>query len=120
MNKRTAVLREVNLTDEDWQKRNLKRLQVVDGTKSTPEYQRMSGLRERGELGTAAPSTPDANDRQVSKRRWESLVLDWRASLRQHSSDFDALTFTTPNFEAQLRHELAMAELRLELARSFR
>ena len=120
MNKRTAVLREVNLTDEDWQKRNLKRLQVVNGTKSTPEYQRMSGLRERGELGTAAPSTPDANDRQVSKRRWESLVLDWRTSLRQHSSDFDALTFTTPNFEAQLRHELAMAELRLELARSFR
>ena len=122
MNKRTAVLREVNLTDEDWQKRNLKRLQVVHGTKSTPEYQRISALRERGELGTAEPSTPDANDRQLSKRRWESLVLDWRASLRQHSSDFDALTFTTPNFEAQLRHELKMAELepvRLELALSF-
>ena len=122
MNKRTAVLREVNLTDEDWQKRNLKRLQVVDGTKSTPEYQRISALRERGELGTAEPSTPDANDRQLSKRRWESLVLDWRASLRQHSSDFDALTFTPPNFEAQLRHELKMAELepvRLELALSF-
>ena len=123
MNKRTAVPREVNLTDEDWQKRNLKRLQVVHGTKSTPEYQRMSGLRERGELGTAEPSTPDANDRQISKRRWESLVLDWRTSLRQHH-DFDGLTFTTPNVEAQLRHEFAMAdrmaELRLELARSFR
>ena len=83
MNKRTAVLREVNLTDEDWQKRNLKRLQVVNGTKSTPEYQRMSGMRERGELGTAAPSTPDPHDRQVSKRKWEALVMHWRRSLRQ-------------------------------------
>ena len=107
-------VREVSLsvTDEDWQRRHEKRLRVVDGTKSTLEYQRMSDKRERGELslGTAAPSTPDANDRQVSKREWERLVMNWRMSLRQYSSDFNALTLTTID-EAQLRHELAMAEL---------
>ena len=71
----------------------------------------MSGMRERGKLGTAAPSTPDANNRQVSKRKWESLVMHWRWSLQQYSSDFDALTLMpSPGSDAQLRHDLTLAE----------
>ena len=76
-------VREVSITDEEWQKRNERRLQLVRGSKATLEYQWMSDMCERGELGTARPSTPDANDRQLSKRKWEKLVMRWRRSLRQ-------------------------------------
>jgi len=72
-------------TDEDWQRRHEKRTNVVQSIKTTLEYETMRGLRDQGQLGGAAPSTPDAHDRMISKRKWESLVMHWRNDLRQYT-----------------------------------
>ena len=85
-----------SIDEEEWQKRNEKRLRLVSQIKDTLEYGRMSD--ERAQLGTAAPSTPriaqhgtatprtpDANDRQLSKRSWEQQVMCWRNALKKYT-----------------------------------
>lgn len=70
------------VSEEDWQRRHEKRLNVIRGIRSTLEYESMSSARARGILGSAAPTTPDPNDRRISKRKWETEVMRWRNDLR--------------------------------------
>lgn len=72
------------ITEEDWQRRHEKRRNVVQSIKTTLEYETMRRRRDQDEL-VAAPGTPDPDDRSVSKRKWESEVMHWRNSLRQHT-----------------------------------
>lgn len=81
----TAPEASAEVTEEDWQRRHDKRTNVVQSIKTTLEYEIMVGLRDRGQLGNAAPRTPDAHDRVISKRKWESLVMHWRNDLRQYT-----------------------------------
>lgn len=76
---------DVGGTDEDWQRRHEKRLNVIQSIKTTLEYEAMATLRSQGALAGAAPTTPDANDRQISKRKWEAEVMHWRNDLRHYT-----------------------------------
>merc|ERR1712118_62497 len=70
------------ITEEDWHRRNAKRVKVVEAIKTTPEYETMSGLRAQGQL-VCAPSTPNAHDRSVSQRKWEAEVMQWRNGIKE-------------------------------------
>jgi hypothetical protein len=69
-------------TEEDWQRRQEKRTNVVQSIKTTTEYEVMARLRAEGKLGQSAPRTPDGTDRNISKRKWEQEVMYWRNTLR--------------------------------------
>lgn len=65
-----------------------KRATLIEIIKRSPEYgvlckTRPSSDRELDDGGTPAPKTPDASDRNISKRRWEEDVRHWRLALRQ-------------------------------------
>merc|ERR1711871_1512731 len=66
------------LSEEDWNRRNTKRLNVVRSTKTSPEYAALTRLRDQG---VPCPTTPNANDRSISKRKWESLVINWKREM---------------------------------------
>eukprot|EP00927_Polykrikos_kofoidii_P050572 TRINITY_DN44467_c0_g1_i1.p1 TRINITY_DN44467_c0_g1~~TRINITY_DN44467_c0_g1_i1.p1 ORF type:complete len:345 (+),score=64.04 TRINITY_DN44467_c0_g1_i1:207-1241(+) len=82
---RVAALPEA--TEEDWKRRVAKRHGAVASTKATPEYVAHSertlqaGNADAREFA-AIPRTPDAEDRGVSKRKWEDDIRRWRAALR--------------------------------------
>jgi len=74
-------------SEEDWQRRTEKRQAIIAGVKEAPEYlaYRSSSLQANSEspfFGTAAPRTPEATDRAISKRQWEDQVRQWRTQLR--------------------------------------
>jgi len=78
-------------SEEEWQRRISKRRAVVSNVKETPEYKAMADSRGAGEhSGSPAPTTPDPNDRTISKRRWESEVMQWRTAVRQWPAPEDA------------------------------
>lgn len=74
----------LNASDQEWQRRAEKRLAIVAVTKDLPAYQaclaRRQLRRERRQRSRSpsAPPTPDATDRDISKRTWEKLIADWR------------------------------------------
>lgn len=71
-----------NDDDAEWEHRKAKRQKVVEDTKKTVEYQAVARRIANNEiLPTQAPGTPDATDRNQSKRDWEKKVMDWRHSL---------------------------------------
>lgn len=76
----------LTVSDEDWARRHEKRTNVVQSIKTTPEYETMADLRGQGLLSTAAPGTPNPHDRTISKRKWESLVMNWRTDLKQYTN----------------------------------
>lgn len=76
-------------SEEEWQRRITKRRAVVSNVKETPEYQAMLNSRDQ-HPSSAAPTTPDPTDREISKRRWESLVMQWRTAVRQWPPPPDA------------------------------
>merc|ERR1711879_1043214 len=71
-----------NENDDEWEKRRTKRLRRVQEVKATSEYGNMSKLQEESRLTGPAPGTPDANDRELSKRNWEEKVMHWRQALK--------------------------------------
>lgn len=74
-------------TEEEWQRRIAKRQAVVGNVKETQEYQAVLASRARSaEEGSAAPTTPDPTDRRISKRNWETRVMQWRTGVRQWAS----------------------------------
>ena len=61
-----------------------KRREIIQMFKLKSFYKEYSEILERGEeLPCEVPSTPDPMDENISKRKWESLVSQWRAALRQ-------------------------------------
>lgn len=89
-------------TEEDWQRRHTKRLNVVQSVKTTPEYGNMSRLRAEGSLGDAAPGTPDAHARIISKRKWEADVMHWRHALRRYTLAAPSSETPAPSTDANL------------------
>ena len=63
------------VTEADWQRRLSHRRAVVSYVKSTWEYKASAANSSR-------PSTPNPEDRDVSKRVWEKSIKTWRRDLQ--------------------------------------
>jgi len=74
-------------SEEDWQHRIAKRVKVVTTIKETQEYQGYLQQRAPRERLDGEPRTPTAEDRSLSKRRWEYEIQQWRNQLKQWSGD---------------------------------
>ena len=77
----------INISDDDWERRVDKRLSAVAITKNSAEYQTMihrhRSAQRSGITLSDLPETPQAADRTVSKRRWETQLQQWRAAIKQ-------------------------------------
>ena len=77
----------INISDDDWERRVDKRLSAVAITKNSAEYQTMihrHGSAQRSGITLSdLPETPQAADRTVSKRRWETQLQQWRVAIKQ-------------------------------------
>ena len=72
----SAILSEVQVvTETDWQRRIGHRRATVSYVKSTWEYKASAANSSR-------PSTPNPEDRDVSKRAWEKSIQTWRQDLK--------------------------------------
>jgi len=74
-------------TEEEWQHRIAKRIKVVTSMKETREYRGYTGLRSPDQRLDGEPRTPTAEDRSLSKRRWEYEIQQWRTQLKQWAVD---------------------------------
>lgn len=75
-------------SEEEWHHRILKRERAVNTIKASKEYHLFLEVRPRREDRLdGEPSTPEAQDRNTSKRRWEYEVQQWRAGLKQWCQD---------------------------------
>jgi hypothetical protein len=83
-------------SEEEWQHRIAKRVKVVGTIKETPEYTLYTSVRAPADRHESEPRTPTAEDRNLSKRRWEYEIQQWRSGLKQwaakHSGDADMQT----------------------------
>ena len=62
--------------EEQWQRQLAKRKAIVFEIKGTPKY-----LHSTHCNSAARPRTPEPWDRTVSKRQWETMVMNWRTTL---------------------------------------
>lgn len=69
-------------TEEEWHHRIAKRLKVVTAIKESVEYQGYSDRRNPADRLDGEPRTPTAEDRLLSKRRWEYEIQQWRNQLK--------------------------------------
>ena len=60
-------------SEEEWQRRQ----ETVARIKASPDYLALPAGRR--------PGTPDSNDRMMSKRSWETKVMQWRNVLKDLS-----------------------------------
>jgi hypothetical protein len=74
-------------TEEEWQHRIHKRVKVVTAIKEAREYQGYIARRPLAERLDGEPRTPTAEDRNLSKRRWEYEIQQWRTALKQWAAD---------------------------------
>lgn len=74
-------------TEEEWQHRIAKRIKVVTSMKETREYQGYFAKRTPAARLHGEPRTPTAEDRSLSKRRWEYEIQQWRTQLKQWAVD---------------------------------
>mmetsp|Transcript_155584 Transcript_155584/g.274786 ORF Transcript_155584/g.274786 Transcript_155584/m.274786 type:complete len:340 (+) Transcript_155584:87-1106(+) len=69
--------------EDVWERRQGKRENAIIGVKKSLEYKDFDARRARGELaGSDIPLTPDPTDDNVSKRKWEGNVMQWRKKLK--------------------------------------
>ena len=72
----SVILSEVQVvTEADWQRRISHRRAVVSYVKSTWEYKAAAA-------NSSCPSTPDPENRDISKRKWEKSIQAWRRDLK--------------------------------------
>lgn len=74
-------------TEEEWQHRIGKRVKVVNSMRETPEYRAYIKKRSIADRLDGEPRTPTAEDRNLSKRRWEYEIQQWRTALKQWAKD---------------------------------
>jgi hypothetical protein len=74
-------------SEEEWQHRIGKRHKAIATIKEFPEYLNYIAIRPRSERRPGEPQTPQAEDRNLSKRRWEYEIQQWRSLLKQWSPD---------------------------------
>mmetsp|Transcript_2134 Transcript_2134/g.5410 ORF Transcript_2134/g.5410 Transcript_2134/m.5410 type:complete len:319 (+) Transcript_2134:68-1024(+) len=71
-------------TEEDWHRRIEKRRGAISNFKEGAEYQAYAEKRRRGDPAILqVPGTPDPEDREVSKRSWETQVAGWRNLVKE-------------------------------------
>lgn len=70
-------------TEEEWQHRIRKRIKMVALIKEMPEYQAYVAVRSPADRLAGEPHSPIADDRNLSKRRWEYEVQQWRTQVKQ-------------------------------------
>ena len=76
--------------EQEWQRRNDKRLKELERLKSTVAYQTMTRCIEAGTFQNPC-RTPEPNDRTISKRQWERDVMQWRHVLKKFARDAEEL-----------------------------
>ena len=70
--------------EEDWQRRQETRRAIVAAIKASPDYLALPASRR--------PGTPDSNDRMMSKRAWETKVVQWRHDLEELVRKWNEIT----------------------------
>ena len=77
----------INISDDDWERRVDKRLSAIAMTKTPAEYQTMiqrhRSAQHSGITLPDLPETPQATDRTVSKRRWGKQLQQLRTAIKQ-------------------------------------
>jgi len=86
-NKALPTLEPPPASEEEWTHRIQKRNKVVKAIKEGPEYRIYVERRPPAERLPEEPLTPTAEDRGLSKRRWEYLVQQWRTNVKQWATD---------------------------------
>ena len=84
-----ARLDEVEVSEQEWQRRHEKRTFQIALSKATPWYEPMTFLRMQG-VYENAPRTPNAYDRWISKRKWEVEFMNWRHRVNEKSTTLAA------------------------------
>ena len=74
-------------TEKEWQRRTVKRQAIIACVKASDEYLDYVTRIVTPELVVAAPLTPKATDRAISKRQWEYDVRQWREALREFGQE---------------------------------
>ena len=64
-----------------WELRRAKRYRAVEAIRRTPEFTRAFNVTS-WIPNSSMPPEPNPDDREVSKRTWESSIMQWRAALR--------------------------------------
>ena len=64
-------------SEEEWQRRQETRRAIVARIKASHDDLALPASRR--------PRTPDSNDRMMSKRSWETKVMQWRNALKELS-----------------------------------
>jgi len=80
----------MEVSEQEWQRRHQKRTFQIELSKATPWYEPMAFLRMQPGVYGDAPRTPNADDRWISKRRWEKEFMVWRHSVSEKGSTFAA------------------------------
>ncbi len=98
-----ARLDEVEVSEQEWQRRHKKRLNQVLHVKATQWYLPLVDLRKQLGVVGNVPLTPNAYDRTKSKRTWEKETMRWRHSVNGTACCFAAWTYSvrTPKQSAQ-------------------
>ena len=86
----------VDLSEEEWQRRQETRRAIVARMKESPEYMTLQT--------SCRPATPDPTDRTISKRFWETKVQAWRNALKDQSQEQQQLLIA---INAELANRLA-------------
>lgn len=69
-----------------WQKRFKKRREAVAMYKASADYKQSLELRHTEGAGPA-PRTPDFNNRDLVKRKWEDQHADWKHAIRRYIAE---------------------------------
>jgi len=71
-----------NVLDEE--QRHAKRKNFILEWKASEGYRKLKYRREHGdEAALQAPATPDPDDKNIGKRKWENLTMVWRQAVRE-------------------------------------
>ena len=82
-------------SEDDWNHRIQHRKNSVAAIKATKEYVKFDEERSDPNFSyvEALPTTPEPIDRQLSKRDFESQIMNWRRNLRQWKTKDESLRF---------------------------
>lgn len=79
---------------------------MVTTIKETQEYQGYLQQRAPAERLDGEPRTPTAEDRSLSKRRWEYEIQQWRNQLKQWSGDSGTMVLDDDLAERAISEEV--------------
>jgi hypothetical protein len=67
------------------EERHGKRAKYISDMKETEGYRILKQKQRSGDAtARAAPGTPDPDDRDIGKRKWEKQIMEWRQALNEY------------------------------------